>query len=174
MPANTLPRAFGAAILACFLAALPAQAGEFRAGDIVIETPWTRATPGGARVAGGYMRLTNTGTEPDRLIGGSSEMAGRFEVHSMVMDGTVARMAPVEGGLEIPPGESVELAPGGYHVMFMDLERPLTQGETVTGTLVFERAGTIEITWEVAAMGVRSPDGHGHGHGHGHGQGHRH
>lgn len=178
MPILNRAAAIGAASLACLLVApLGAHAAEFRAGDILIENPWTRATPGGARVAGGYMRITNLGGEPDRLIDGSSEMAARFEVHSMTMDGDVARMAPVEGGLVIPPGETVELAPGGYHVMFMELQRPLERGETVTGTLVFEQAGEIEITYDVAAMGVRSHDhghAHDHGHTHGHGHGHKH
>lgn len=165
-----------AASVAAFLAfivpagACPAHAAEkvFRIGDIVVEEPWSRATPGGARVAGGYLRIVNNGSEPDRLIGGTSDVAERFEVHSMEMRDGVARMAPVEGGLEIPPGETVELAPGGYHVMFMGLKRALREGETVAGTLVFERAGTLEVAYPIAAMGVRMPGG-GHLH-EGHGQ----
>jgi periplasmic copper chaperone A len=148
---------------AAFTFALPAavSAETFSIGDITVETPWTRATPGGAKVAGGYLRIVNNGTEADRLIGGTSAFAERFEVHSMEMHDGVARMAPVEGGLEIPPGETVELAPGGYHVMFMGLERPLTEGETVAGTLVFERAGTLQVNYPVAAMGVRTAPGEG-------------
>jgi periplasmic copper chaperone A len=152
---------------AAFGVVLPSSAfaETFSIGDIVVETPWTRATPGGARVAGGYLRIVNNGAEPDRLIGGTSEIAERFEVHSMEMRDGVARMAPVEGGLEIPAGETVELAPGGYHIMFMGLERPLTEGETVSGTLVFERAGMLEVRYPVAAMGVRAaPEGGGHSH----------
>jgi periplasmic copper chaperone A len=150
---------------AAFAVALPAavSAETFSIGDITVETPWTRATPGGAKVAGGYMRIVNNGTEADRLIGGTSEIAQRFEVHSMDMRDGVARMAPVTGGLEIPPGETVELAPGGHHIMFMGLERPLGEGETVWGKLVFERAGTLDVRYPVAAMGVRSPpEGGGH------------
>ena len=175
----------GALIAAVFAFALPssactssAAAETFSIGDIVVETPWTRATPGGARVAGGYLRIVNKGAEPDRLIGGTSEIAERFEVHSMEMRDGVARMARVEGGLEIPPGEAVELAPGGYHVMFMGLNRALAEGETVSGTLVFERAGTLEISYPVAAMGVRTPPGgdghHHHGHQHDTTRGHKH
>jgi periplasmic copper chaperone A len=154
---------------AAFTFALPAivSAETFSIGNITVETPWTRATPGGAKVAGGYLRIVNNGSEADRLIGGTSEIAQRFEVHSMEMRDGVARMAPVEGGLEIPAGETVELAPGGYHVMLMGLERPLSEGETVAGTLVFERAGTLEISYPVAAMGVRTPPGEG-GHSHDH------
>lgn len=165
----------GAILAAAFAFALPssaftstASAETFSIGDILVETPWTRATPGGARVAGGYLRIVNNGAEPDRLIGGTSEIAERFEVHSMEMRDGVARMAPVEGGLEIPPGEAVELAPGGYHLMFMGLARPLSEGETVSGTLVFERAGTLEIMYPVAAMGVRTPPGDDAHHRHGH------
>lgn len=152
-----------------------AQAEAFRSGDITIETPWTRVTPAGARVAGGYMVITNNGTEPDRLIGGASEIAPRVEVHSMEMVDGVARMAEVEGGLEIPPGESVALEPGSYHIMFMNLATPVTAEEPVTGTLVFERAGEVAITYAVAPMGSpRAPGGHDHGHDHDDDHGHSH
>jgi len=155
-----------------------AQAESFTIGDITIDNPWTRVTPGGARVAGGYMVITNNGSEPDRLIGGTSEIAPRFEVHSMEMVDGVARMAEVAGGLEIPPGGSVALEPGSYHVMFMNLATPVTMDAPVSGTLVFERAGEIEISYDVAPMGSpRAPGGHGHGDDHGHddhGHGHDH
>ena len=156
------------ATLGFTLATTAAQAETFSIGDITIETPWTRVTPAGARVAGGYMVITNNGTEPDRLIGGTSPIAPRVEVHSMEMVDGVARMAEVEGGLEIPPGESVALEPGSYHVMFMNLATPVTAEEPVTGMLVFENAGEVAITYAVAPMGSpRAPGGHGHGHGHG-------
>ncbi|WP_372424255.1 copper chaperone PCu(A)C [Salinarimonas chemoclinalis] len=163
---TTLTRAALAAALALGLAGaplLPAAAAEtFEAGDIRIEGPWSRATPGAAPVAGGYLTIVNTGSEPDRLVGGSAEISERFEVHSMETVDGVARMAPVEGGLEIPAGESVALAPGGYHVMFMGLKRPLAEGESFAGTLVFERAGEVPITYSVGAMGSRMrPMGHG-------------
>ena len=162
---------FRAAVAATAIAAfaLPAAAESFRVGDIVVETPWSRATPGGARVAGGYLTIRNEGSTADRLIGGSVAVANRFEVHSMEMVDGVARMAPVEGGLEIPPGETVMLEPGGYHVMMMDLQTPLTEGQTITGTLVFETAGEVEITYAVGPLGSREAPMHGHGHGHGHG-----
>jgi copper(I)-binding protein len=146
-----------------------AQAESFTIGEITIDNPWTRVTPTGARVAGGYMVITNNGVEPDRLIGGTSEIAPRFEVHSMEMVDGVARMAEVAGGLEIPPGGSVALEPGSYHVMFMNLATPVTMDTPVSGTLVFERAGEIEISYDVAPMGSpRAPGGHGHDHDHGH------
>lgn len=164
--------ALAAAALA--LVATPSAAQTFTAGDIVVEAPWTRATPGGARVAGGYMRITNNGAEPDRLLGGSTNLSPRFEVHSMETVDGVARMAEVEGGLEIPPGGTVELAPGGYHVMMMGLAAPVTEATEVAGTLLFERAGEIAITYAVAPMGSRNAPEAGHDHHHGHGQGHGH
>lgn len=133
---------------------------EQRAGDLVLTRTWTRATPGGARVAGGYLSVRNTGTTPDRLIGGTFEAAGRVEIHEMAMEAGIMRMRSLERGLEIAPGATVELRPGGFHIMFIDLTRPLRQGETVQGTLVFERAGTVNVRFRVDAMGA----GGGHRH----------
>jgi copper(I)-binding protein len=134
-----------------------------KAGDIVVTGPWTRATPGGAKVAGGYMRLTNTGREADRLIGGSLPQAGRFEVHEMATVNNVMTMRQLEKGLEIRPGETVELKPGSFHVMFMDLKEALKPGQPVKGTLVFEKGGKVEIEYVVAPIGAQSPGG-GHTH----------
>ena len=107
----------------------------------------------------------NCGTEPERLIGGTSTVAARVEVHeSLTVDG-VARMRPVEGGLLIKPGETVELKPGGLHAMLVDLTRPLKEGETIKGTLVFEKAGTVAIEYRVAGIGAHSAGG-GHQHHH--------
>jgi copper(I)-binding protein len=125
----------------------------FKVGSILIEAPWLRATPKGAKVAGGYLKITNQGTEPDRLIGGSLEPARRFEVHEMTMVDNVMRMRPLDKGLEIKPGQSVELRPGGYHIMGMGLQSQLVQGRVVKGTLQFEKAGTVAIEYEVRAMG---------------------
>lgn len=138
-----------------------APAGQvIRIGDLEITAPWSRATPGGAKVAGGFMRITNKGAAPDRLVGGSAEISGVFEVHEMRMEGNVMRMRALEKGLEIKPGETVELKPGGYHVMFIDLKKPLKAGDMVKGTLVFEKAGKVEVTYTVQAM---SGGGHDHG-----------
>jgi copper(I)-binding protein len=128
----------------------------FRAGTIVVEAPWSRATPGGAKVGGGYMRITNTGSEPDRLVGGSTVVAERFEVHrSTIADGE-ARMEPVTGGLEIGPGQTVELKPGTMHAMFVDLRQGLKPGEAVKGTLVFEKASTVAIEYRVGGIGAQA------------------
>lgn len=128
-----------------------------KAGAIVIATPWMRATPGGAQVAGAYIRLTNTGSEPDRLIGASIALAKRGEVHEMSIEGGVMKMHEVEGGLEIKPGQTVELKPGGYHLMFLDLIAAPKQGEEIKGTLTFAKAGTVTVVFPVAAIGASAP-----------------
>src|SRR5215203_3895227 len=136
----------------------------YRVGALVVEAPWSRATPGGAKVAGGYMRITNAGTEPDRLVGGSLPAAARFAVHEMSMQGEVMRMRPLETGLEIKPGATVELKPGGYHIMFMDLTEPLKEGQTLKGTLLFEKAGAVTVEYAVRGIAARGEAEHRHAH----------
>jgi copper(I)-binding protein len=136
------------------LALATVQARDYKLGSIDIADPWSRATPKGASVAVGYMKITNKGTTADRLISGSSDIAPTFEFHEMSMDNGVARMRPVKGGLEIKPGETVEFKPGSFHVMFVGLKKPLTAGEHVTATLVFEKAGAINVEYDVRAMGA--------------------
>lgn len=129
------------------------------AGALRIEAPWTRATPGGAKVASGYVRITNTGQESERLIGASMPLSERANVHQMSTEGGVMKMRPLEGGLEIKPGETVELKPGGYHLMFMDLHGGLREGDTVKGTMVFERAGRVPVEFRVGGIGAGPPGG---------------
>jgi periplasmic copper chaperone A len=150
--------------LALAIGASNAVAEDYNIGTLQIGNPWTRATPKGSTVAGGYMKITNKGSAPDRLVGGSAAVAGRFEVHSMVMEQGVAKMRPVEGGLEIKPGETVELKPGSLHVMLMGLKQPLEKGQKVKGTLEFEKAGKVDIEYAVEALGVSSPAPAKHGH----------
>src|SRR5271166_1005291 len=118
------------------LAAATAYARDYKAGSLDIADPWSRATPKGASVAAGYMKITNTGTAPDRLISGSADVAPTFEVHEMTMDNGVAKMRPIKGGLEIKPGETIELKPGSFHVMFVGLKKPLESGDHIKATLV--------------------------------------
>lgn len=136
----------------------PAAAGSdtFKVGDITVASPWTRATPGGAKVAGGYLKVTNNGASADKLVSGTTDIAGRVEIHEMAMNNGVMQMRPLNDGLELKSGQTVELKPGGYHVMFMDLKRQLKQGETIKATLKFEKAGTVEVTFNVAAVGGSS------------------
>jgi copper(I)-binding protein len=144
-------------------AASAASAHEYQIGPLKIGHPWARATPKGAAVAGGYLKITNTGTTPDRLIGGSATFAGRFEIHEMAVTGGVMQMRHLPKGLEIKPGETVELKPGSFHVMFMNLKEPLVKDQKPRpkGTLVFEKAGTIEVEYVIEAVGS-SPGEHKH------------
>lgn len=164
-------------------AASPAHAHDYSVGPLKIGHPWSRATPGGAKVAGGYLTVTNTGTEPERLTGGTIEAAGRGELHTMSMEGGVMKMAPLPNGLEIAPGQTVTLAPSGNHLMFLDLKTPLKKGERVKGALRFERAGTVPVEFAVESLAAKAPEekpaahdhsGHDHaGHDHsGHDHGH--
>ncbi|MGE0627371.1 MAG: copper chaperone PCu(A)C [Hyphomicrobiaceae bacterium] len=160
---------FAAAMTAAAIVIGPtANAADFTKGDIKVSTPWTRATPSGARVAGGFMTITNTGKQSDRLVGGSVPFAGAFEVHEMKMTDGVMKMRMLSKGLEIKPGQTVTLKPGSYHVMFLKLKQPLKPGEKVKGTLVFEKAGTVEIEYAVARIGAMSPSGKAGDGGHGH------
>src|SRR3712207_2777024 len=108
--------------------AYPGAAHDYTLGSLQIAHPWARATPAGATVGAGYMTITNTGTQTDRLVGGSAAGASRIEVHASVIEGGLARMRPVKA-LEIGPNQTVELKPGGLHIMLIGLKRPLTQGE---------------------------------------------
>ena len=143
------------------LAVSAVSAHEYKAGSLEIKHPWARATPKGATVAGGYMKIINTGTAPDRLVGGSTVAAGKFEIHEMSMDNGVMKMRPVTNGVELKPGQTVELKPGSYHLMFMGLKQPFEQGKRVKGTLEFERAGKIEVEYVVEAIGTTAPSEHG-------------
>jgi copper(I)-binding protein len=134
-----------------------ARAEEIRAGDLVITQAWSRATPGGAKVGGGYLTIENKGTMPDRLIGGTAEVASKVQVHEMTMDDGVMKMRPVEGGLTIDPGKTVKLAPSGYHLMIMGLKSPLKQGDKVPVTLEFEKAGKVAVTLDVEGIGAQGP-----------------
>ncbi|RXT53895.1 hypothetical protein B6S44_16105 [Bosea sp. Tri-44] len=147
--------AFTVAGLALTCGAAIAQ--DYTAGPLKIEQPWTRATPAGAKVAGGYVAVTNTGATPDRLLGGSSDIAGKVEIHEMAVNNGVMTMRGLPDGVELKPGAKLELKPGGYHIMFMDLKRQLKEGETIKGTLTFEKAGPVPVEFSVQSVGARAP-----------------
>ncbi|MCG7576419.1 MULTISPECIES: copper chaperone PCu(A)C [unclassified Halomonas] len=138
---------------------------------IEAEQPWTRATPPGAGAGGGFVTLTNHGDGDDMLIGATSPVTERVEIHIMEMDGDVMRMAPLPGGIELPAGGSVTLAPGGLHLMLMELDSPIVEGEPVPVTLEFQHAEPMEIELRVLPVG-ESPEGHHHESGHSHGHNH--
>lgn len=129
-------------------------------GDLTLEGGFARATPPGAPVGGGFLTIVNGGDEDDRLVSASSPAAGRVEIHEMAMEGEVMRMRELPGGLPVPAGERVELKPGGYHLMFMELKKPLVEGETVPVTLVFEKAGEVLVSLPVGPMKGGKGAGH--------------
>ncbi|WP_404933666.1 copper chaperone PCu(A)C [Nitratireductor sp. L15S-10] len=148
------------AAIAFVAAATPTVAHDYRAGDIEIGHPWTRATPPAAKVGGGYLELTNAGDTADRLLGGSSPVAARVEIHNMEMTDGIMKMRPVPEGVEIPAGETVNLAPGGYHLMLLELKQPITEGEMVPVTLEFEQAGAVDVELVAGPIGSTAT-GHG-------------
>jgi periplasmic copper chaperone A len=137
--------------------AASAQGMEYRVGKIKVVAPWTRATPESSKVAGGFMSLINTGSEPDRLIGGSTQVSARLEIHEMHIVNGVAMMRQVNPGISLKPGAHVVLKPFAHHLMMMDLKQPLQSGQKIKGTLVFEKAGTVEIDYVVVPMGANGP-----------------
>src|SRR5882757_1649570 len=161
---NTLFRYFALAALAATLLAAPARAEEVKAGDLVISQAWSRATPSGAKIAGGYLTIENKGAAPDRLLGGSGDIAGKVEVHEMGMNNGVMTMRPLEKGLVIDPGKTVKLAPGGYHLMMFDLKGSFKQGDKVPITLQFEKAGKVTLSLEVQGVGAQAPADSAGGH----------
>jgi periplasmic copper chaperone A len=150
-----------AALMACLLAAPCARADDVKAGDLVISQAWSRATPNGAKIGGGYLTIENKGSAPDRLIGCSSDLAGTVQVHEMTVINGVMKMRPLDGGLTIDPGKTVKLAPGGYHLMLMELKGPLKQGDKLPVLLEFEKAGKVQVSLDVAGIGAQAPAGAG-------------
>ena len=144
----TLRGAFAAAIALAMTQAPLAH--DYKAGDLAIAHPWSREAPLGAKVAGGYIAVKNNGATPDRLVGANGEIAGKAEIHDMNIDANgVMTMRQLADGVEIPAGGTVELKPGGMHIMFMDLNRVPKDGEKFKGALIFEKAGTVEVEFRV-------------------------
>jgi copper(I)-binding protein len=150
---------FVAAIALAVPVALPqlAHAADYDVGSIHISQPWSRATPKGASAGAGYMTITNKGTAPDRVSCVASDASAQCQIHTMTMEDGVMKMRPVEGGLEIAPGATVMLKPGGLHMMLLDLKHPLEPGQSVKATLKFDHAGTVDVEYPIAAIGAPAP-----------------
>jgi copper(I)-binding protein len=146
-----------AQLVVALLAVLPASAADYDVGSIHITDPWARATPKGASAGASYMTITNNGTTPDRVSCVSSDAAAQCQIHTMTMEDNVMKMRPVEGGLEIKPGETVRLRPGSLHMMLLDLKHPLEAGQTIKATLKFDHAGTVDVDYPIAAIGAPAP-----------------
>lgn len=126
-------------------------------GDLELTGPFTRAMLPGAKAGGGFVTITNKGGADDTLISAASEAAGMVQLHEMTMDNGVMKMREKDGGIAIPAGQTVTLQPGGLHIMFMQVEKPFEEGQSVRVTLTFEKAGTIDIDLPVQAFGAEAP-----------------
>jgi copper(I)-binding protein len=155
--ANSPTATLFAATVAFACSTVAAPAADYDVGSIHIAQPWSRATPKGAKAGAGYMTITNKGTIPDKVSCVSDDASAQCEIHSMTMEGGVMKMRPVEGGLEIKPGETVTLAPAGFHVMFRDLKHALEEGKTVKATLKFDKAGSVDVEYPILAVGATAP-----------------
>ena len=145
------------AVRATILALGLFAAGGACAGGIEVKAPWTRATVAGASVAAGYLAIENKGAEADRLTGAATAAAEKVEIHEMSMEGDIMKMRALPEGIEIKPGETVTLKPGGIHLMIFGLKQPLIPGATVPVTLSFARAGQIAVVLPVQSVGAMTP-----------------
>ncbi len=162
--------AFRAGLLPVVALLLSAAVAKAQSSSVNIQDPWVRGTVAQQKASGAFMTLTSP--VAGRLVGASSPVAGITEIHEMRMDGQVMRMRAIDG-LDLPAGQAVQLKPGGYHVMLMDLKQPLKEGETVPITLVIERAGgareSIRVDAPVRPLAASAASiGQGHQHGHKH------
>jgi len=141
---------------------------------VKIENAWARATPGMAKNGGAYLTVVNAGKSRDRLVAATADVAKRVEVHTHINDNGIMRMRQVDG-IDLPAGGTIQMKPGGYHVMLIGLHKPLKKGERFPVTLVFEKAGEVKTSVEVRSVGAMGGgmkhDMKGHG-GHGGKKGH--
>jgi copper(I)-binding protein len=151
--------AIGALAVLCLATATLAH--SVNVGTLTLSDLWTRATPPGAPTAGGYLTITNTGGEADRLVAAATPAAAAGELHVMEMKDGVMTMRPVEGGIAIPAGGTVTLAPDGLHIMFVKLNGALKEGDDLPVTLTFEKAGKIDTFFHVMAIGSDGPNAGG-------------
>jgi copper(I)-binding protein len=152
-------RLFFAAAFALAAFSTAPSAHDYSFGDLKIEHPWARATPGAITTGAAYLTVTATGETADRLIGGETPRAAKVELHTMMMDGDVMKMRQVSA-IEINPGEPTVLRPGGLHIMLIGLKAPLREKDSFPLTLTFEKAGKVEVQVAVESVSARDA-GHG-------------
>ncbi|NNE86304.1 MAG: copper chaperone PCu(A)C [Alphaproteobacteria bacterium] len=152
-------RKFTAIVFLALLAGSAAQADNDVQGELTIVHPWSRATAPSQKAGGVFLKIQNAGDQPDRLIAIESEMADVASLHTTIRDGDVMKMRPVKEGIIVPAKGEAELAPGGQHIMLIGLRERLVKQTTFPLTLIFERAGRVEIVASVEAAGARAPSG---------------
>jgi hypothetical protein len=133
-------------------------AHEYKIGNLKILHPYIIETPPGVKTAGGYMKIVNTSNQTDYLSLVIVDFAKASEIHELKMENDVMKMREAKGGLEIPAHGSVELKYRGYHIMFLNLLKPIINGKTHEGTLYFEKAGNIKVTFTVEKIGFKLED----------------
>lgn len=159
MKSNSLYPLVGSAFLAL---AAPVLAHSFSVGKIAIGHPWTRETAATQTVGGGFLTIRNNGKASDRLISAASPFAAEVQIHNMSMDGGVMKMRQLKEGIAIAAGNTVELKPGGLHIMFIGLKKPFKKGSQIPATLKFERAGSVKVSFAVQPVGSTAPMEAGH------------
>lgn len=137
--------------LAAGLSITSGHTHEVKIGDLEIIHPWSRQPLPAARVGAGFFVIANEGKTDDRLIKATATISANVQIHEMAMEDGVMKMKELAEGLVIPAGGIIELKPGSYHIMFMDLKERPVEGTAFEGTLIFEKAGTVNVTYEVEA-----------------------
>jgi len=138
--------------------------GMAHAADVTVTNAFSRASAPTAKAGAAFLTL-NVSTGTDKLVSASSPVADKAELHTHLMENGIARMRPVDGGIDVVAGTPTELKPGGLHIMLIGLKAPLTQGESFPLSLTFEKAGTVTVTVPVQGPGAMAPTmGHDHGH----------
>ncbi|MBC7951223.1 MAG: copper chaperone PCu(A)C [Rhodospirillaceae bacterium] len=128
-------------------------AGDAKLGALEIKAAWARATPPKAPAGGAFFSVTNTGASADSLLSARSDMAKTVELHTHLQQGDVMRMMAVDK-IDLAPGQTVALAPGGLHVMLIGLKQPLTEGASFPLELTFAQAGKVTVNVDVKAIGA--------------------
>jgi copper(I)-binding protein len=135
------------------LTTLTAEAHDYKKGSLIIGHPWTPKPPMGAKVAAGFLEITNEGKVDDRLVSISADVAGKIQIHGMSIENGIMKMFEIPGGLVIPAGQMVALKSKSNHVMFMDLKALPPEGQTFKAVLTFEKAGQVPVEFKVEPMG---------------------
>jgi periplasmic copper chaperone A len=131
---------------------------------IAVEDAWSRATAAKATVGVGFATIRNRADQEDRLLSARTEIAGETEIHQMTMEDGVMKMRKMAEGLAVPAQGEVVLKSGGYHLMLINLKRPLVEGEQFSATLTFEKAGPVDVAFKVLGFGASKAEGSHHDH----------
>ena len=135
----------------------PAIAVDITVGSLIVENPWARATPKGAKVGAGYLSIFNIGKVDDRLISATTDISKSVEIHSVSMTNGIMKMRKLSDGLAIKSKNLVDFKPGGYHLMFIDLKARLKKEQSFNVTLKFEKTGEIDVLFLTSGIGGKSP-----------------